>query len=198
MDREDPKNRIVRLMKEGAGERESRPDGSISVRGEGNITAGRDVNLNPIVRPRVVVKTGDGAVDASQKAELQRLIREWIEARMAVRRSTFSFQAAWSAFNRHFGLNSYAELPMEDFGAARAWLQQNIATIASMPSAPRKMPGWRGRTIGAIKARCKNQLGDPRAYAPFIERRFGKSSLAQLSDDELQATRLHVFGRKRP
>lgn len=194
---EDPKSRIVGLIKKSSDPAHSHGKPAISVQGDANITAGGDINLNPLVRPRVTVKTGDGVVDASQKAELQRLISEWVDARIAVRRTKFSFPAAWGAFNQHFGINKYAELPMESFGDARAWLQRQVAIISSMPSA-RKMPSWRGRTIGAIKARSKNQLGDPHAYSAYIQRNFGKDSLAHLTDNELQATRLYVFGLPRP
>ncbi len=198
MHHEDPKSKIVRLIKESSPRVHEPENPAISVQGDANITAGRDINLNPLVRPRVTVKTGDGVVDAAQKAELQRLISEWVDARVAVRRTKFGFPAAWGAFNQHFGINKYAELPMESFGDARAWLQRQVAIISSMPSARRKMPGWRGRTIGAIKARAKNQLGDPHAYGAYIQQNFGKDSLAHLTDNELQATRLYVFGLPRP
>lgn len=205
MESEDPEKRVLRLMREGGKpkpaakpKRKPRPKAaqSIQVHGSGNVVAGRDV-VSPIVRPRVTVKTGDGVIDASQKAELQRLIADWVNVRGAVRKSGFSYGAAWSALNRHFGVNKYAELPMEEFGAARAWLQRQIAIVDGMPSAPRKVAGWRGRTIGKIKARAKNQLGDADIYKPWLEKRFGKDSLTLLTDDELQATRQHVFGLKR-
>ncbi|OIO54628.1 MAG: hypothetical protein AUJ55_11725 [Proteobacteria bacterium CG1_02_64_396] len=72
---------------------------------------------------------------------------------------------------------------------------QQTARINAMPSAPKKAPNWRRSTITAIKSRSTKQLGDPRAYAAYIETRFGKSSLADLTDDELQQTRVYVFGR---
>lgn len=64
-----------------------------------------------------------------------------------------------------------------------------------MASAPRKDPAWRARAIAYIKARCKNQLGDERAYLPYIAR-FGKTSLADLTDDELARTRTYIARKK--
>ncbi len=198
-DQEDPKKKIKRLIRESSTPIRRRgtakKDPKIKVRGDGNITAGRDINLNPVIRPKVVVKTGDGTIDAAQKAELHRLVGEWIESRQAVRRSPFGWPAAWKAFNNAFGINKYDELPMEEFGKARAWLQRQIAIIDSMPSARKKAPNWRARTISAIKARCKNQLRDPDAYRPYIKSRFGKDSLAHLADDELQRTKTYIMGR---
>lgn len=169
--------------------------GNGNIVGNGNVVAGGSVNLNPVIRPKVHVTTGEGTIDAAQKAELTRLIGEWVTARNAVRKGEASFPAAWKALNNAFSLNSYHELPMEKFGEARAWLQRQLAIISSMKSAPKKLPDWRRNTIGAIKVRCKNQLGEPDAYKTYILKRFGKSSLALLTDDELQATRQYVFGK---
>lgn len=199
MDREDPEKKIVRLIKEGAKPKQARRKASlrtVEVKGDGNITAGRDINLNPVIRPRVVVKSGDGTLDGAQKAEIQRLIYEWVDARQAVRRSSFSIPAAWTAFKNKFGVNKYDEIPMEQFGAARAWLQRQIAIIGSMASAPGRMPNWRTKAIASIKARCKNQLRDVDAYRSYIMEQFGKQSLTELDDDELQRTKAYVFGRR--
>lgn len=171
-------------------------DGNIV--GDGNLVSGRDINISPVIRPKVVVKTGDGVVDAAQKAELKRLIGEWIEARNAVRKGDMSWPGAWSAFNAAFGLNKYDELKMEEFGKARAWIQRQTAIISSMRSAPKKMPNWRNGVIAAIKARSKNQLGDADIYRPYIQNRFGKCSLTELTDDELQTTRQYIFGKSNP
>lgn len=197
----DRRGKIIELLKQSRPAHRSRAGGKTSgnvvrVAGNGNVVAGGDVHFSPILRPRVVVKTGDGVIDASQRAELQRLVHDWVEARLSVRRSAFSYGAAWSAFNRHFGISGYAELPMEQFGTAREWLARQVGIVHSMASAPAKVPGWRHRTQGGIKARCKNQLGDAEFYRPYIQRIFGKASLRDLTDDELQQVKQYVFNAK--
>lgn len=162
----------------------------------GQVAGGNIINISPVLRPRVIVKTGDGVVDAKQKAELKRLVGEWVDARSRVRKSRSTYGAAWSAFNANFSINSYAELPMERFDEACSWLRRQLAIINGMKSASKVLPDWRPKAISAIKARCKNQLGDPDAYKPYIQTRFGKSSLTELTDDELRKTKVYVMGKK--
>lgn len=197
----DRRGKIVELLKQSKPARKPATGRQavghvIRVAGNGNVVAAGDVNLMPVLRPRVVVKTGDGVIDASQRAELQRLVHDWVEARTAVRKSSSSYAAAWGALNRHFGISGYAELPMEQFGEARQWLARQVGIVHSMASAPKKVSGWRHRTQDSIKARCRNQLGDEAFYRPYIERKFAKSSLRDLTDDELQRVKQYVFNAK--
>lgn len=53
---------------------------------------------------------------------------------------------------------------------------------------------WRTLTIAAIKARCANDLGDEYFYVGFVRERFGKGSLAELEDAELERVQQYVFG----
>ncbi len=160
------------------------------------VAAGDIININPVFPVRVVVRTGDGVIDAAQKAELQRLVKEWVTARQQVRRGGFTYAAAWGAFNAAMAVNKYDELPMDRFGDARSWLMRQMGILKGMKSAPKRLPNWRNSTIAAIKARCRNQLGDQYAYIAFIGDRFGKQSLTQLADDELQKTKAHVWAIK--
>jgi hypothetical protein len=151
----------------------------------------------PRLVKRTVVKTGDGTVTARQKATLRRLIDNWIEQRTAVRRTKMSYSAAWSALNKAMRVNSYHELPERDFARACAWLRRQIGILGSMPSARKRLPGWRKQRITAIKTHCKKALGDERAYLSYIDRRFAAASLTHLDDDQLQATYLYIR-RMRP
>lgn len=203
---EDPTNKIVRLIKASAPavKRARRPKPqlagtAIAVTGNGNLVAGGDVHHTTNVhhhvpaRPLVVVKTGDGTVDAAQKAELQRLLALWMAAHNAVKTEKLTFAAAWGSFNKAMKINKYDELRPESFPRARAWLQRQAAIKTSMKSAPRKMPKWRTARYGAIKAKSINQLGDEHAYVAYTQKKFGKSSLTELSDVELEATYRYVM-----
>lgn len=167
------------------------PDTSITVSGSGNVVAagsGNVVNINQTIRPKVTVKTGDGVLDAEQKAAITEQIRRWIASQAAVRKKLLTPQAAWAALNKRMRVNSYHEIPSDRFEAAMTWLRQQTGRIQSMPSAPKKDPSFRADAIKFIKARCK-QLGDPDLYRVRAQERFGSSSLADLTNEQLQDLR---------
>lgn len=177
--------------------------GVIYVAGNGNVVAGGHVTQHIThiysskpARPRVSVKTADGVIDAPQKAALTRLRDEWMSSHNAIKKSGLTYQAAWAKFNSAMKVNSYAELKPEQFEAGCKWFRQQIAMLSSMPSAPRKDGGHHNRRIGAIKARCKNELGDAFAYVAYIIKSFDKSSLADLDVKELEATYRYIMGKK--
>lgn len=168
------------------------------IRGDSNIIGNNNtVNHSPRIIKKTIVKTGDGVIDQDQKGELLRLRDEWIATHNAVKATPLTQRTAMSRLNRHMGVNTYHEIPMERFGEARAWMMQQPAIVRNMKSAPAKAPNWRSKTITYIKTRCKNQLGDDQIYKPYIETKFGKNSLALLSDVELQVVKQHV-AQKQP
>lgn len=206
----DPKKTIIDILKkhdkEQRGEREKsekaatkrpRARATQSIVGNNNIQAGRDILIKPekIVN-KTTVKTGDGTVTATQKAELTRLKDEWREVHNAIKKRELTHGAAWKSFNTHFKINSYAELPQERFEDGKAWFKRQIAILRSMRSAKKKDPTWRNAQIRYIKTASKKDLGDDRAYDAYITERFGKNSLAQLDDNELEATKAYIAGRK--
>jgi hypothetical protein len=176
--------------------------GVIYVAGNGNVVAGGNVTNHvhhhaPAPRPKVVVKTGDGTINAQQKAELLRLKNEWMAAHNAVKLKPLSHAAAFARLSATMKVNGYAELKPEQFEAAKAWLMRQTAMVRAMPSAPRKQgERWRLARYRAIKARCRNQLGDDGAYKPYIKANFKAESLTELGDAELERTYRYVMGKK--
>lgn len=177
--------------------------GAIYVAGDGNVVAGGGMTHNVThvhhhkpVRPRVVVKTADGVIDTTQKAELTRLKDTWMSTHNAVKQNQLTHQAAWGSFNRAMKVSGYAELKPDQFEAACKWLHQQIGRVNSMPSAAQKVSGHNSKRIGAIKARCKNELGDEFAYRAYILKNFSKTSLTELDVKEMAKTYSYIF-RKR-
>jgi hypothetical protein len=202
--------KIVELMKSAApAAKKPRPrrkplvkePGVIYVKGNGNVVAGgavsqvTNVHHHQPARPKVVVKTGDGTVDARQKAELQRLLRAWVDAYNAVKVRKLTWAAAWGGFNKAMRVSGYGELRPEQFDAACAWLQRQAAIVTGANSAPKKLPSWRTKRYAAIKARCVNQLGDEFAYVAYTIKHFAKTSLTELTDAELEQTYRYVMGK---
>jgi hypothetical protein len=177
-------------------------DGVIYVAGDGNVVAGG--NLTQTIthihekpaRPKVVVKTADGVIDASQKAELLRLKNDWVLAHNAIKKNVLSHQSAWAKLNKAMKVNSYAEIKSEQFEKAKAWLQKQSAIIRSKPSAAAKEGDkWRNARYAAIKARCKNQLGDEFAYKNYIKRNFNADSLTELGTAPLDQTYRYIMNK---
>lgn len=210
-----PQSQIVRLIKEAATtatpKTASKPrkpqanqpltqsSGNVSVSGTGNVVALGSVTQHvvhhhaPAPRPKVVVQTGEGVIDAAQKAEIQRLREAWVTAHNAVKDKPISHQSSWIRLNRAMKVNSYAELKQEQFDAACNWLRQQAARVLSAKSAPKKLgTDWRSTRYRSIKTRCK-AAGNEFAYSQYISR-FNKASLTELTDQELEATYRYVLG----
>jgi len=169
-----------------------------SITGNGNFTAGGDMHIStgPAPRPKVNVQTGVGVIDAKQKAELTRKLKSWLAARNAVRRDVMVLGAAWAAVNAHVGVNSYHEMTPEQFKKALAWIGRERAILSSMKSAPIKIEGFRNDMIRAIKARSR-ELGDLNYYRPRAAATYGVSSLADMSDRQLQELRAWIMQQRR-
>lgn len=174
----------------------------IYVQGNGNAVAGGNLTQtithhHKPARSKVVVKTADGVIDDKQRAELTRLRDDWMATHNAVKKSELTYQAAWGQFNRAMKVSGYAELKPDQFEDGCKWFRRQIAMLNSMPSAAKKVPGHSNKRIGAIKARCKNQLGDEFAYLPFIIKNFDKSSLAELDVAEMEKTYRYIMSKKK-
>lgn len=205
---EPPEDKIVRLMREAAPkpsktkkptiEKPSVAGNQVSSTGDGNLIVGGDMQYiaGPAPRPKVTVKTGDGVIDATQKAEIMLKVRQWNAAHNLIRRNKMSMAAAWSAFNAAMKVNSYAELRPEQLPDALAWIKRQRAILSSMKSAPTKIPGFRVDMIKAIKARSR-ELGDDGYYRPHITKTYGVSSLTGMSDRQLQELRAWIMQQKR-
>jgi hypothetical protein len=147
-------------------------------------------------RPRVVVTPGDGVVTDDQKVAINTLRVEWIGLHNSIKRSPLTDAAAWSRINGAAGVTSYHLIPLERFDIVVGFIKTEMAKLRNMASAPAKGTAWRAKRIGAIKARCKNQLGDAEAYKPYIRKAFGAESLTALSTDELQRTYTYIMAKK--
>lgn len=196
--REKPEARLLRLMKEAPRAPNSDAQTTFDVSGNGNFVAGGDLNVNfgPPPRPRISVRTGEGVIDAEQKAELTARLKQWLMARNVVRRDKMSMAAAWSALNAAMKVNSYSELRPDQLPKALGWIQKQRAILSSMKSAPTKIEGFRADMIAAIKARSR-ELGDLNYYRPYIAKTHGISSLTGLSDRQLQELRAWIMRQRR-
>lgn len=194
---EDKKSKLIELARQLAPQ--ERPP-AIQITGSSNVVVGHGNTVihSPVVRPRNLIDPRASSLTEAQKLTLRGLVSDWITTHntVRVRAKPLTWGAAWSSFQRTFSVMSYHLLPAERFEEACTWLRAKRGQIDKMKSAPMRDPAWRSRQIAYIKARCKNQLRDPLAYVPYIKRRFGKTSLAELDDAELAATRAYIARKK--
>ena len=174
---------------------------TISINGDRNTVINGD-NITTIHTPApiktvVKVQTGVGVLTAAQKSKINSLIKEWAEARDAVRKTKAEIAALRSAFNKAMGVNSYHEIKQENFERAMVWLRRQTGIINSMASAPKKNPNWRTQRYRSINARAKEFPDGEVRYRLYAEERFGSSSLRDLNDEQLDAVYRYVFGWSR-
>lgn len=162
--------------------------------------AGRDIHnhtyAKPPRQPRVKVVPGEGVINEDQKVALAALRDEWMTLHAAIKKKPLSHAAAWSAINKSARARSYHLIRQEHYGLALAFIRKQMGILRGMASAPAKDKTWRASRISGIKLRCKNQLGNPDLYKPYIRKNFDASSLADLSSDDLQRTYAYVMNKK--
>lgn len=137
-------------------------------------------------------------ITGEQAATLKRLHSEWVELSTAVktRAKPITPQQAWIAINRAGQSRTYTHMRQIHFDAACAYVQRQMAILRSGKTARKRDPKWRNSRIGAIKARCINQLGNEYAYRPYIARSFRARSLTELDDEQLEAAYRYVLKLK--
>lgn len=170
----------------------------INISGMGNVIGSNNiVHIQPPqqVKKKVIVKTGDGVINATQKAKLQGLIRDLKDTHSQVKKSELSWGAAWSKVIIPLKVSSYHEIPGERFEDAAKILQIEIAKLKNMNSAPKKVKNWRASQIKAIQARC-NERGLQDWRKEYMVTHFGQSTMTKLTDKEIQILYRAVMGKR--
>ncbi|ECH1123025.1 hypothetical protein FPE89_01415 [Salmonella enterica subsp. diarizonae] len=171
-------------------------DGAGHAIGSGNVVNHGTINIGTkLPRPKTIVKTGDGVLDAAQKAKLHELIREWSNTHNAIKKSSLSYQEAWARLNAKMKTPSYHEIKKEQFENALKYLRTQIGVLRRMASAPKKVVDWRTKTIAAVQARC-SERGWQTWRKEFMMKNYGKSSLRQFTDSELEKFYRTVMNKK--
>jgi hypothetical protein len=168
-----------------------------SIKGSGNIVAGGDIHMTvqpqrSRYRPKTIVQTGAGTINAAQKADLTRRVKAWVAVHNEVMGTPKSMAAAWSALNNRMNVNSYHELRPDQLPAAIKWLVDQRGRMLTASGQPEDVEGLRGAIISAIKARSK-ELGKARYYQEHIQMIYQAESLTELTEAELKAVRAWLF-----
>ena len=198
---EDPKGKIVQLMRAGTTPNRSPPKGhKIKVQGSGNIVAGGDVHVfqsaPKVPRPTVVTNPGVEHISTEQRAKLKALVDEIVETEARLKQRPRKHSSVWSALNKHCGAPSYSLIASGHFEKARTYLNSTLGRLNSMASAPVKNGDeWRSRKYKYIKINAKSPA-DSAALTAYIKTNFGADSLTELSNDELERAYRYVASRR--
>lgn len=147
-------------------------------------------------RQKIIVTPGEGVITEEQKVRITELRAEWMALHASIKKAPLTHSSAWTKINQSAMVTSYHLIPLECFDQVVAFIKQEMAKLRAMRSAPAKDDSWRAQRISAIKARSKNQLGDPDAYKAYIKKNFGADSLADLATDELKRTYGYIMAKK--
>lgn len=176
---------------------------SQSITGNGNVqVSGNLIVQTELQAPRrpasAPVPPPPDHITEEQAAILKRLHDEWVALSAAVKTKAkpITGQQAWVDINRVGHCTTYKHMRQVHFDTACAFVKQQMAILRSGKTARRRDPKWRSSRIGAIKARCINQLGDEYAYRPYIVKNFRAQSLTELDDEQLEATYRHALTLK--
>lgn len=203
---EDPKDKIVRLFREEAqrsgGSSLPVAGGSITISGQGNIVAAGSVTIyqSPSRSERrrpATPKPIRECISAEQRAILRDLVAQVVDTEATLKRRPKTHAAVWSALNRQFpGVETYSQIPFDDFDKARAYLNSWLGRLNGMRSAPVKNGDeWRKRKYAYIKVNAKGPE-DAAALDRYIRRHFNAESLTELANDELERVYRYVAGRR--
>ncbi|EPI4979060.1 hypothetical protein ACS6VG_000924 [Raoultella planticola] len=170
-------------------------NGSGNVVGQGNFVNHGVVNINKTARRTVNVKTGDGVVNAMQKHQIKSLLYEWVDTHNSIKKAQISYGLAWSKLNSFLKVNSYHEIASGDFDKAIKYIRQKLGELRNMASAPKKVSNWRAQTIKSIQARC-SERGWQEWRKTYMSKTFMKSSMTELTDEELQKLYQTIWSKR--
>ena len=186
------RDNIVHLFKRAAEEsdaKRTRGDSvSADIRGDHNVVAGRDVNVNKREIIRATVKPGPEHITPKQATHLQDLVKKAVEQDVTAGAvPQVAFAKWWSIVKRRYEVTTYREIPREQGEEAISWLRQQVAM--NRPKLRKTdRGGWRTGHYTAIWARAK-ELGfsKGRVYGiVFDSLGLRVTSLKQLSDRNLK------------
>ncbi|MCG3147733.1 MAG: hypothetical protein PCFJNLEI_01174 [Verrucomicrobiae bacterium] len=151
------------------------------VTGDGNVVAGRDVNINRRVVQKNVVQPGPEHVTESQKVKIKELVNELSEIGVRAGRAP-SFGKWWGKFYKQFKVTSYHLLPAADYDAAISWLYEQRAR--ETPKLRRTdNQAWRNHRYRGIWARVRELgISDAQLYALAAERLELKKTITSLTE----------------
>lgn len=186
--REQAKAEVIDLMKAARGRQKRKAsDKGISIRGDGNIVAGRDVSINKHVFERVEYAPDDRHIPPETAKRIQDRVQKLAGMETAAGMTLSQAYAKWyGALKNHFDVPSYKLIPAHLGEDAVQWLIQQGAIMR--PKLRRSAnPLWRNEHYKAIWAKTRAMGMSKAEVYHIVHTRIGKrvSSLKQLGERDL-------------
>lgn len=209
-DREDPKNKIIRLVKQAAPtepaqpkparKRSPRPENSIEVNGHGNIVGnGNTVIKTEKLTHKTIAEPKPGAehITEEQVRRLHDLKDQIIQLEQAAKRNPATHQRVWSTLNKTMRVGSMRMIPKDKFNAAEKYMLGWIGQLMDRPAAQKNAPDTvRKRRITYIQTNMK-KLGVEDKVRAYMLKNYAVTSLTDLHDQAaLEAVYRYVSGLK--
>lgn len=133
--------------------------GRLSISGDDNIVAGRDVNINQKKINKPIIHRGPEYISAAQARKIRNLVESAVAAETASGATArpAAFEMWWKKVQRHYDVNSYLEIPHHLGDECIIWLRQRVAMLR--PKLRRaNNESWRKELYKAIWSRAR-ELG---------------------------------------
>lgn len=187
-DIEDKKAKVISILKGAKPSNTAASAPSMTINGNGNIQAGRDVHINKreVVRPEV--KPGPEHITEEQAFILSELVKEAVERDTASGKKDTgkAFAAWWNKLKKRFKVALYRMLPRDQGDEAISWMKQQVAFLR--PKLRRTdNDAWRKTRYATIHA-CLKALGkDKPWFYDLVYEKLGKKikSTTELGEQDL-------------
>lgn len=168
---------------------EKEPLPTMSIVGNSNVQAGRDVNINPRLVSRPVIQPGPQHITEEQAFKLQELVKKAAEIEATANNKEIKdlFAKWWGKLKKRFKATSYKTILLHDGEVAISWMQQEVAKLR--PKLRRTdNDAWRNEHYSSIWARARQRGIDKPAVYGIVNERIGKavSSLTELGERDLK------------
>lgn len=157
-----------------------------SIIGDGNIQATGNVTINTTgITKKVINKVTptEEHITNTQARQIQTLVAEIVKLEKQVKDKPRGYEAVWNSFKNRFKCTSYLLLERDKLPEALSYLRQTIGRLDKTSKA-KESPDWRKRKYAYIHTNSKKYKLESKRLA-YMTRRFGVTSLTELSDDEL-------------
>jgi hypothetical protein len=199
MEKNDPKGKIVDLMRSASPSHDQVPHG-VKINGDGNIVgSGNTVIKTEKHVTKTIAKPSPGSehITEEQVGRLHKLKDEIIRLESMAKKDPATPGRVWGAVNRICGVGAMRMIPVQKFKKAENYMLQWIGRLTDTKSVKNKDPeGVRNKRIAYIKLNSK----DPeikKAVSTYMLDRFNANSLKDLDLPDLERVYRYVASKKR-
>ncbi|AGI35954.1 helix-turn-helix domain-containing protein [Mannheimia haemolytica] len=146
-------------------------------------------------KTKAIIEPTDKHISEETARRLQDLVKEIVELEQKVKASPKTFQAVWASLNKHCGVATYRQIPVEKTEKAITYLRKWIGRLSSSKSAPKKIGNeWRSKKYAYIKINTK---GLEQWLSGHLQQKYLVESITELTDEQLQKVYQSVASKKR-